>query len=138
MLITNNAFVPSDKSILYAREIPNKLVESIEIKIIVIDSFQYVIDSKSKQNANGKDDIGYSILQMRSKHSDTLMPLISKAMLKYGKFTLRRLMARSILLFKHDDLSSLENCRPLTIPSCVYIEWTSVVFPDIQEMNVIR
>ena len=75
---------------------------------------------------------------MGSKHSATLMSLISMAMLRYGKFPSRWLTARSILLFKHGDTSSLANWRQLTIFSCVYRVLTGAVSSAVQETNAIH
>ena len=134
----NNGFERKDESTWHANQIPKELAERIDKMITEVDRFHHIIETRSKQSANGPDGIGYAIMQMGSKHSAKLMSLISKAMLKYGKFPSRWLSSRSILLYKHGDPSALSNWRPLTISSCVYRIWAGAVASAIQEINAIK
>ena len=135
---SNNSFVPVEDTIWRATQLQRDLADSVDEKITESARFIKVIESRSKQSANGPDGIGYSILQMGMKHSATLLALISKAMLKHKRFPSRWLTARSILIYKHGDPSALSNWRPITISSCVYRVWAGVVSSAIQEINLTR
>ena len=132
---SNTTFRPHSESIWSQHSIPSDIMHEFEERITDTELIEKVIQSRSKQSANGPDGIGYAILQMGAKKSAEMMSLISKAMLKYGKFPSRWNLCRTILLYKSGDPSIINNWRPITLSSCVYRVWACTIAEAIQRLN---
>ena len=64
---SNNTFVPVEDTIWRATLLQRDLADSVDEKIRESKRFIKVIESRSKQSANGPDGIGYSIIQIDIK-----------------------------------------------------------------------